>query len=159
MQIRREPLRLNLGQHSTWVPSCDRQGEYARAEEAYQRVITSEHAEAAPRAAFNLGILFEERAEYDLAEEAYQQAIDSEHSEYDLAEEAYQQAIDSEHSEAGSKARLNLGVLFEQMGEYDLAEESYKQAIHSRHAEIAPKGMRNLRGLPMRSTVRESGGT
>jgi|SRR5215208_1597780 tetratricopeptide (TPR) repeat protein len=141
MQIRREPLRLNLGQHSTWVPSCDRQGEYARAEEAYQRVITSEHAEAAPRAAFNLGILFEERAEYD------------------LAEEAYQQAIDSEHSEAGSKARLNLGVLFEQMGEYDLAEESYKQAIHSRHAEIAPKGMRNLRGLPMRSTVRESGGT
>src|SRR5215203_5415309 len=114
----------------------DRQGEYDLAVEAYQRVIDSEHAEAAPRAAFNLGILFEERAEYD------------------LAEEAYQQAIDSEHSEAGSKARLNLGVLFEQMGEYDLAEESYKQAIHSRHAEIAPKGMRNLRGLPMRSTVR-----
>src|SRR5215218_3802128 len=119
----------------------DRRGEYDRAVEAYQRVIASEHAEAAPRAAFNLGILFEERGEYD------------------LAEEAYQQAIDSEHSEAGSKARLNLGVLFEQMGEYDLAEESYKQAIHSRHAEIAPKGMRNLRGLPMRSTVRESGGT
>jgi Tfp pilus assembly protein PilE len=37
----------------------DRQGEYARAEEAYQQVIASGHPEAAPRAAFNLGILFE----------------------------------------------------------------------------------------------------
>jgi tetratricopeptide (TPR) repeat protein len=49
--------------------------------EAYQRVIASEHAEAAPRAAFNLGILFEERGEYDLAVEAYQQAINSGHPE------------------------------------------------------------------------------
>src|SRR5215216_6076948 len=59
----------------------DRQGEYARAVEAYQQAIDSEHPEAAPRAAFNLGILFEERGEYDLAEEAYQQAINSGHPE------------------------------------------------------------------------------
>src|SRR5215203_793314 len=59
----------------------DRQGEYARAVEAYQRVIASEHPEAAPRAAFNLGILVEQRGAYDLAEEAYQQAIDSGHPE------------------------------------------------------------------------------
>src|SRR5215204_2405636 len=31
----------------------DRQGEYARAVEAYQQVLDSEHPEAAPRAAFN----------------------------------------------------------------------------------------------------------
>src|SRR5215207_11231642 len=41
----------------------DRQGEYERPVAAYQRVIASEHAEAASRAAFNLGILFEERGE------------------------------------------------------------------------------------------------
>jgi len=113
----------------------DRQGAYDRAEEAYQRVIASEHAEAAPRAAFNLGLMFNRQGEYDLAEQAYQRAIDSEHAEwapkamfnlgmlfeergeYDRAEDAYQQAIDSEHSDAASKATLNLGVLFDERGE------------------------------------------
>src|SRR5215204_2754716 len=60
----------------------DRQGEYARAVEAYQQVIDSSHPEAAPRAAFNLGILFEERGEYARAVEAYRRAIDSKHSEW-----------------------------------------------------------------------------
>src|SRR5215203_4334284 len=59
----------------------DRQGEYARAVEAYQQVLDSEHPEAAPRVAFNLGILFEERGEYDLAVEAYQRVINSGHPE------------------------------------------------------------------------------
>ena len=118
----------------------DRQGEYDRAVEAYQKVIASGHQEAAPRAAFNLGILFEERGEYDRAVEAYRRAIASEHSEwapkaafnlgvlfeergeYNLAEEAYQRAIASEHPDAASKARLSLGVLYGQRGAYDLAE-------------------------------------
>jgi cytochrome c-type biogenesis protein CcmH/NrfG len=39
----------------------DRQGEYDRAVAAYQQVLDSGHPEAAPRAAFNLGILFEKR--------------------------------------------------------------------------------------------------
>jgi tetratricopeptide (TPR) repeat protein len=150
----------------------DRQGEYERAEEAYQQVIASGHPEEAPRAAFNLGILFEERGEYARAEEAYQKVIDSEHSnwapkaafnlgmlfeereEYARAEEAYQKAINSEQSDAASKARLNLGVLFEKRGEPDRAEEAYQQAINSGHPEVAPKGMRNLRGLPMRFSKR-----
>jgi tetratricopeptide (TPR) repeat protein len=106
---------------------------------AYQRAIDSEHAEWAPKAMFNLGMLFEESGEYG------------------RAEDAYQQAIDSEHSDAASKARLNLGVLFDERGEYDLAEQAYQQAINSGHPEVAPKGQGNLRGLPMRSTVRESG--
>src|SRR5215208_6042691 len=59
----------------------DRQGEYARAVEAYQQAIDSEHPEAAPRAAFNLGILLEQIGEYDLAQEAYQQAINFGHPE------------------------------------------------------------------------------
>ena len=50
--------------------------------EAYQRTIDSEHGVAAPRAAFNLGLLFEERGEYDLAVKAYQRAIDSGHPEW-----------------------------------------------------------------------------
>src|SRR5215213_2218332 len=39
----------------------DRQGDYARAEEAYQQVLDSEHTEWAPKAAFDLGVLLEER--------------------------------------------------------------------------------------------------
>ena len=150
----------------------DRQGKYDRAVEAYQQAIDSEHPEAAPRAAFNLGLML---GKYDLAVEAYQRAIDSEHAEwapkaafnlgmlfeergeYDLAEEAYQQAIISEDRDAASKARLNIGVLFENRGEYDRAEEAYQQAINSRHPEVAPKGTRNLRGLARRLTARESG--
>jgi tetratricopeptide (TPR) repeat protein len=110
----------------------DRQGEYARAVEAYQQVIDSKDPEAAPRAAFNLGILFEERGEYDRAVEAYRRAIASEHAEW------------------APKAAFDLGVLFEQMGAYDLAEQSYQQAINSGHPEVAPEGVRNLRGLSMR---------
>jgi len=117
----------------------DRQGEHARAVEAYQQVIDSGHPEEAPRAAFNLGLNLDKLDEYKLAVAAYQQAIDSEHSEW------------------APKAAFDLGVLFEQMGEYDLAEEAYHQAINSGHPEVAPEGMRNLRGLGMRFP-RESGG-
>jgi tetratricopeptide (TPR) repeat protein len=55
----------------------DRQGEYARAVQAYQQAIDSEHAEWKPKAAFDLGILFEERGEHDRAVDAYQQVIAS----------------------------------------------------------------------------------
>ena len=57
------------------------QGEYERAKEAYQRAIDSEHAEWAPKAVFNLGMLFEERGERDLAAKAYQRAVESGHSD------------------------------------------------------------------------------
>jgi tetratricopeptide (TPR) repeat protein len=110
----------------------DRQGEYARAVEAYQQAIDSGHPEAAPRAEFNLGILFEERGEYDRAVEAYRRAIASEHAEW------------------APKAAFDLGVLFEQRGEYDLAQEAYQQAINSGHPEVAPEAVGNLRGLAMR---------
>src|SRR5829696_1525074 len=60
----------------------DRQGEYDRAEEAYQQVFGSGRPEDAPIAAFDLGVFFEDRGEYDRAEEAYQQVIDLEHPEW-----------------------------------------------------------------------------
>jgi tetratricopeptide (TPR) repeat protein len=110
----------------------DRQGEYARAVEAYQQAIDSRHPEAVPRAAFNLGMLFEERGEYERAVEAYQQAIDSKHAEW------------------APKAAFDLGMLFEEREEYARAEEAYQQAINSGHPEVAPEGLHNLRGLPMR---------
>jgi tetratricopeptide (TPR) repeat protein len=157
----------------------DRQGEYARAVEAYQQVIDSSHPEAAPRAAFNLGILFEERGEYARAVEAYRRAIDSKHSEwapkaafdlgvlfeqmgeYDRADEAfrraieaYQQVIDSGHPEAAPRAAFNLGLNLDKLGEYNLAEQAYQQAINSGHPEVAPKAVGNLRGLPMRHPER-----
>src|SRR5829696_7626072 len=59
----------------------DRQGEYARAVEAYQQAIDSEHPEEAPRAAFNLGSMLDRQGEYARAVEAYQQVLDSEHPE------------------------------------------------------------------------------
>src|SRR5919112_701720 len=161
----------------------DDQGEYERAVEAYQQVIDSGYPEAAPRAAFNLGILFEERGEYERAVEAYQQAMASEHSEWapkaafdlgmlveergehDLADQAYQQAIkvyqqviDSGHPEEAPRAAFDLGLMLDKLGEYNLAEQAYQQAINSGHPEVAPKAMRNLRGLAMKSTARESGG-
>src|SRR5215204_4842606 len=80
----------------------DRQGEYARAVEAYQQAIDSGHPEAAPRAAFNLGILLEQIGEYHRAVEAYQRAIVSEHAEW------------------APKAAFDLGMLFEERGAYDL---------------------------------------
>src|ERR671917_290904 len=117
----------------------DRQGEYDRAVEAYQQVIDSGHPELVPKAAFNLGLMLDKQGEYDLAVEAYQKVIDSGHSEW------------------APKAAFNLGMLFENRGEYDLAEKAYQQAINSRHPEVAPKGTRNLRGLAIRLTARESG--
>src|SRR5215203_2306550 len=86
----------------------DRQGEYARAVEAYQQAIDSEHPEAAPRAAFNLGILLEQIGEYD------------------LAQEAYQQVIASEHPEEAPRAAFNLGSMLDRQGEYARAVEAYQ---------------------------------
>src|SRR5829696_1121478 len=125
----------------------DRQGEHARAVEAYQRAIDSEHSEWAPKAAFDLGVLFEQRGEYDRADEAFRRGI-----------EAYQQVIDSGHPEEAPRAAFNLGLNLDKLGEYKLAEQAYQQAVNSRHPEVAPKALGNLRGLPRRDSERIRGG-
>ena len=48
---------------------------------AYQQAIDSGHADAAPRAAVNLGLLLQEQGDVDGAKAAYQQAIDSGHAD------------------------------------------------------------------------------
>src|SRR5215217_4149061 len=125
----------------------DNHGDYEGAVQAYQQVMASEHAEWAPKAAFDLGMLVEERGEYDLADQAYQQAI-----------KVYQQVIDTGHPEEAPRAAFDLGLMLDKLGEYNLAEQAYQQAINSGHPEVAPKAMRNLQGLAMKSTARESGG-
>jgi tetratricopeptide (TPR) repeat protein len=81
-----------------------------------------------------------------------------EHGEHDLADQAYQQVIDSGHPEEAPRAAFDLGLMLDKLGEYNLAEQAYQQAINSGHPEVAPKAMRNLRGLAMKSTTKESGG-
>jgi tetratricopeptide (TPR) repeat protein len=93
-------------------------------------------AEPEPWVTFHLGSAFDRQGEYD------------------RAVEAYQRVIASEHPEEAPRAAFDLGILFENRGEYDLAEKAYQQAIDSGHPEVAPEGMRNLRGLPMRSSKR-----
>ena len=118
---------------STGEPVSQAQGTVGQ--DADQRRAT----EAEPWATFHLGSVFDRQGAYD------------------RAEEAYQRVIASQHAEAAPRAAFNLGVLFDERGEYDLAVNAYQQAINSGHPEVAPKGQGNLRGLPMRSTVRESG--
>ena len=177
--------------HPEWVPKAafnlgmlfEERGEYDLAKVAYQQVFGSGRPEDAPRAAFDLGVFFEDRGEYDRAEEAYQQVMDlghpewapkaafdlgmlvEERGEHDLADQAYQQAIkvyqqviDSGHPEEAPRAAFDLGLMLDKLDEYNLAEQAYQQAINSGHPEVAPKAMRNLRGLTMKSTARESGG-
>ena len=56
------------------------------AKAAYQQAIDSGHADAAPQAVVNLGILLERQGDAEGAKAAYQQAIDSGHA--DAAPEA-----------------------------------------------------------------------
>jgi hypothetical protein len=68
----------------------------AGAKAAYQRAIESGHADAAPVAAFNLGLLLEQQGDGA------------------GAKAAYQQTIDSGHAELAPRAAVSLGVLLEQ---------------------------------------------
>jgi tetratricopeptide (TPR) repeat protein len=69
-----------------------------------------------------------------------------------------QDADQTRDTELGPWATFHLSSIYDRQGEYARAEEAYQQAINSRHPEVAPKGTRNLRGLAMRLTARESGG-
>lgn len=54
------------------------------AEQALLLAIDSGHADRAPKAAFNLGVLREDRDDFEGAERAYQLAIDSGHHQHPL---------------------------------------------------------------------------
>ena len=123
---------------------------------AFREAASSGHADAAPMAAVNLGVLLAEQGDADGAKAAYQQAIDSGHADaapvaafnlgvllqeqgdVDGAKAAYQQAIDSGHADEAPRAAVNLGVLLEEQGDADGAKAAYQQAIDSGHADAAP---------------------
>src|SRR5215213_9729404 len=96
--------------------------------------------EAEPWATFHRGSIFDNQGEYE------------------GAVQVYQQVIDSGYPEEAPRAAFDLGLMLDKLGEYNLAEQAYQQAINSGHPEVAPKAMRNLQGLAMKSTARESGG-
>ena len=58
---------------------CHGREDFAGAELAFQLVIESGHADMAPKAAFNLGVLREDQGDLAGTEQAYQLAIDSGH--------------------------------------------------------------------------------
>ena len=150
---------LNLGMQR------EEQGDVAGAAAAYQIAIDSGHADWAPKAAFNLGFLRENKqGDVAGAAAAYQIAIDSGHVEWALmaavnlgllrenkqgdmagAAAAYQIAIDSGHADHAPKAAVNLGLLREnKQGDVAGAAAAYQMAIDYGHAEWAPMAAFNL---------------
>jgi tetratricopeptide (TPR) repeat protein len=135
-----------------------------RAQKIYT-AIAAQNSDAAPMAAFNLGVLLEEQGDLEGAKAAFQQAIDSDHSDIALealvnlglllkqqgdlegAKAAFQQAIDSDHPEQAPKAAVNLGVLLEEQGDLAGAKAAYQQAIDSGYADAAPMAVYNLARL------------
>jgi predicted negative regulator of RcsB-dependent stress response len=124
-----------------------KQGDVAGARAAYQRAIDSGHAEWAPEAAINLGVLLAEQTDV-----AYLSSL-SHLNRLTLAavaasaRAAYQRAIDSGHAEWAPRAAINLGVLLAKQGDVDGAWAAYQRAIDSGHAEWAPKAAASLRRL------------
>ena len=119
--------------------------------QAFREAASSGHADAAPMAAANLGVLLAEQGDANGARAAYQQAIDSGHADAwslatrslgvllaeqgdaDDARAAYQQAIDSGHPYAAPAAAYGLGILLAEQGDADGARAAYQQAIDSGH--------------------------
>ncbi len=123
---------------------------------AFRKATISGHADQAPMAAVNLGVLLSEQGDAEGARAAYQQAIDSSHADQapmaavnlgillkqqddaEGARAAYQQAIDSSHADQAPKAAYNLGILLKQQDDAEGARAAYQQAIDSSHAYFAP---------------------
>ncbi len=137
-------------------------GDVAGARAAYQRAIDSQHADQAPRAARNLGLLLAEQGDAAGAKTAYQHAIDSQHADQApraasnlgnlLAEQGdvagakttYQRAIDSGHADWAPMAARNLGLLLAEQGDAAGAKTAYQHAIDSGHPDEAPRAANNL---------------
>ncbi len=131
--------------------------EFQAAQDVWSAVIGE-----SPQAAFNLGLLQQDRGELDAAVVAYQSAIDSadpewapraafnlgvlqqDRGELDAAVVAYQSAIDSADRKQAPKAASNLGLLQRDRGEFDAAVVAYQSAIDSADPEWAPRAAFNL---------------
>jgi Flp pilus assembly protein TadD len=127
-----------------------------------ERAIDGDHAEWAPMATVNLGLLLAEQNDVAGARVAYQRAIDSGHDDqapraaFNLgvlltaqndvagARVAYQRAIDSGHAEWTPTSARNLGLLLAKQNDVAGARVAYQQAIDSGHDEWTPRSAFNL---------------
>ena len=132
---------------------------------AYQQAIDSGHADAAPRAAVNLGELLAEQGDVDgrqgrlpaghrlrarrrgAAGRGSLGNLLAEQGDVAGARAAYQQAIDSGHADQAPSAAVNLGELLGGAGGRARARAAYQQAIDSGHADQAPMAAVNLGDL------------
>jgi non-ribosomal peptide synthetase-like protein len=104
-------------------------GNHEVAAAAWSRASASGHAEAAPLAAVNLGLLRRRLGDTD------------------GAVAAFEQASRSQHPHAAPWASVSLGLLRKQLGDAGGAAAAFERAGASRHPDAAPLASLNLRLL------------
>jgi tetratricopeptide (TPR) repeat protein len=104
-------------------------GNHEAAAAAWSRASASEHPEAAPLAAVNLGVLRRRLGDTD------------------GAVAALEQASTSRHPHAAPWASVSLGMLRKQLGDAEGAAAAFEQAEASGHPDAAPLASLNLRLL------------
>ena len=92
------------------------------AKAAYQQAIDSEHPDAAPEAAVNMGELLERQRHADSVKAALQQAIDSGHAD-----------------DAAWEAANKLEVLLPPLGDVEGVKAALQQVIDSGYPNAAPR--------------------
>ena len=130
--------------------------------EAWRKAADSGHADAAPMAAYNLGLLLQNQGDVQGAKDAYQKAIDSGDAdaapmgaiglgdvlrgEGDVqgAKDAYQKAIDSSHADWAPRAAVYLGWLLRDQGDVQGAKNALQKAIDFGDAVAAPRAALGL---------------
>src|SRR5262249_47977533 len=96
------------------------------AAQAWRKAASSGHADAAPRAARNLGVLLVEQGDVQ------------------GAKDAFQKAIDSGHADEAPKATIDLGRLLAEQGDVQGAKDAFQKAIDSGHPVAVPRAIRVL---------------
>ena len=142
-----------------------REGRIPEAVATFKLAIDASDAEWSPRAAIDLGVLFEQQSNLAAARGAYQLAIDSGHKTWAPwaagnlggvllrtqdrkgAKGAFSLALNSGQANVWPKAANGLGLLRAFEGDVAGATAYFQRAIDSGHAEQAPRAMWNLGDL------------
>jgi tetratricopeptide (TPR) repeat protein len=137
-------------------------GRESVAAQVWRTASEAPDTDAAPRAAFWLGVLLRQHGYRRGARTAFERAVDSGHPFVALgakanvggllleegdqtgARRAFQQVIDSGHSDHAPNAANNLGVLFTQRGNSRGARKAFRMAIDSGHGDCAPMAAASL---------------
>jgi tetratricopeptide (TPR) repeat protein len=142
-----------------------RTGDVSEARRWYRRLIATGHADQAPRAMVNLGIMEKQQRNLDEARRLWKQAITTGHADeapramlglgilenelghVDEARRWWEQAIVTGHADIAPQVMVHLGVLEKQLGNLDEARRWYDKAIATGHTNQAPQAMVNLGNL------------